>query len=46
MPENPTAAAFGAEVLWVAGVVLGATLVIAGTRKLGRKVVSLKNRNK
>lgn len=46
MPENPSAAAFGAEVIWVAGVVLTAGLVIAGTRKVGRKVIALKNRNK
>lgn len=46
MPENPSAANFGAEVAWTAGVVIGATIVIAVTKKVARKVVTLKNRNK
>ena len=46
LPENPSAAAFGQEVLWVAGVVIGATIVISVTRRVGRKVLALKNRNK
>lgn len=46
MPENPSAAAFGQEVLWVAGVVIGATIVISVTRRVGRKVLALKNRDK
>jgi len=45
MPENPTASAFGAEVVWTAGVVLGATIIVIGVKKLGRKALSLKNRN-
>ena len=47
MPENPSATAFGQEVLWVAGVVISAAIVVSVARKAGRKVVrKLKNRNK
>jgi hypothetical protein len=46
MPENHSASDFGAEVLWVAGVVIAATIVVSVTRKAGRKVLALKNRSK
>jgi hypothetical protein len=46
MPENPSATAFGAEVAWTAGVIIGATIVIVATKKVARKVIALKNRNK
>ena len=47
MPVNASATDFGKEVLWVAGVFIGATIVITAANKAGRKVVrKLKNRKK
>ena len=46
MPENPSASAFGAEVMWTAGVIIGATVVVVATKKVAKKVIALKNRNK
>ena len=47
MPENHSATDFGQEVLWVAGVVIGATIVISVARKAGRKTVrTIKNLKK
>lgn len=46
MPENPSAASFGAEVMWTAGVVLTAGLVVVATRKIAKKAIAFKNRNK
>jgi hypothetical protein len=47
MPESPSATDFGQEVLWVAGVVIGATIVISVARKTGRMTVrKLKNLKK
>lgn len=46
MPENPSAAAFGQEVMWSAGVVIGATVVVLATKKAAKKVIAFKNRNK
>ena len=45
--EKSSATDFGKEVLWVAGVFIGATIVITAANKAGRKVVrKLKNRKK
>jgi hypothetical protein len=38
MPENASATDFGTEVLWLAGVVIGATIVISATRMASRSI--------